>query len=128
MCNELRHGWCGESGDDRDGGGHADKTVHDPLAKSLSEVTRPKRRHKGGDAQARQEAGPGSVRAVNLEAELAQLGLLPTVEDPIIYRGLGKTGFGLFLHLETGLDLQTLGRLADSRDRAALLRRISAQD
>jgi len=70
-----------------------------PIAKSLSEVTRPKRRHKGGDAQARQEAGPGSVRAVNLEAELAQLGLLPTVEDPIIYRGLGKPDSDCFYSL-----------------------------
>jgi hypothetical protein len=87
-----------------------------------------KRRRSGADPQAPPEVDPASSRGVNLEAELERLGFLPTAADPVFYRGLGKTGFGLFLYLESGLDLQTLGRLADSHDRAALLRRIVAED
>ena len=90
--------------------------------------TRPGRRHSGEGSQVPPRVDPAAVREVSLEVGLNLLGILPTAADPVIYRGLGKTGFGLFLHLETGLDLQTLGRLADSSDRAALLRRIVAED
>jgi hypothetical protein len=88
----------------------------------------PLRRRKGADAQALLEAAQVSSHEAMIEVGLRQLGLLPTAADPVLYRGLGKTGFGLFLYLESGLDLQTLGRLADSRDRAALLHRILAED
>jgi hypothetical protein len=68
-----------------------------------------------------------SVRAVNLEAELAQLGFLPTAEDPLLYRGLGKNGFGLFLYLEKALSLQTLNRLGGCTDIAGLLTEAAAR-
>jgi hypothetical protein len=91
-------------------------------------VTRLRRLPSGEDLQAPLEVAPASSRGVNLEAELNRLGCLPTKADPVLYRGLGKNGFGLFLYLESGLDLQTLGRLADSHDRGALLRRIVAEE
>lgn len=86
--------------------------------------TRPEPPRFGVNAQVHQEGDLRVPREGSLEAELARLGFLPTKEDPVFYRGLGRIGFGLFLYLEDGLDLQTLGRLADSRDRAALIRRI----
>ena len=89
--------------------------------------TRLKRRLSGEDPQAPPGVDPVSSRGASLEAELNRLGCLPTAADPVLYRGLAKTGFGLFLYLETGLDLQTLHRLADSHDRGALLRRIAAE-
>jgi hypothetical protein len=89
---------------------------------------RAKRRRSGEDAQSPSEVGRASSHEALIEAGLRQLGLLPTAADPVFYRGLGKSGFGLFLYLETGLDLQTLGQLADSRDRAALLRSIVAEE
>jgi hypothetical protein len=67
---------------------------------------------------------PAHNREADLELELDRLGLLPTKEDPILYRGLGKTGFGLFLYLEKPLDIQTLILLANIHDRAALLQNI----
>jgi hypothetical protein len=73
-----------------------------------------------GDQSAR-EVDPQCSRKTSLEAELELLGLLPTAEDPMLYRGLGKTGFGLFLYLETGLSLQTLIRLGECTDIAGLL-------
>lgn len=63
-----------------------------------------------------------------LESALARIGFLPTAECPVWLRPLGKSGFGLFLYLETGLDLQTLGRLANCNDRAGLIRRALAED
>jgi hypothetical protein len=90
-------------------------------------ITRSKRRQRGEDVQAHQGAFQASTRAVNLEAELAQLGFLPRAADPVLYRGLGKNGFGLFLYLETALSLQTLNRLGDCTDIAALLTEAAAR-
>ena len=90
-------------------------------------ITRLTRRHKAEDVQARQEACPASIRAVNLEAELERLGFLPTAVDPVLYRGLGRTGFGLFLYLETALNLQTLNHLGECTDIAALLTEAAAR-
>lgn len=39
-----------------------------------------------------------------------------------------KSGAVLFLHLQTGLDLQTLNRLARCSDRATLIKRALAQE
>lgn len=94
----------------------------------MTAVNHPKPRHPDEVALPRRAASLGEHRENWIESELKRLGLLPTKADPVIYRGLGKNGFGLFLYLETALDLQILGRLADSRDRAALLRRIVAED
>ena len=90
--------------------------------------TRPGCRHSGENTQSPLEAALASSHEALIEAGLRKLGLLPTAEDPVFYRGLGKTGFGLFLYLESGLDLQALSRLANSRDRGALIRRIVAED
>ena len=79
-------------------------------------TSNPKVRRSGASPQSRQVIEPVSGHAKKIEAELDRLGLLPTAEDRVIYRGLGKNGFGLFLYLENGLDLQTIGRLADHTD------------
>jgi hypothetical protein len=57
-----------------------------------------------------------------IERQLAAIGLLPSADDPALYRALERGGFGLFLHLQSALDLQTLRGLANCPDRGALLR------
>jgi hypothetical protein len=94
----------------------------------MKSVIHQKRPRSSEDAHVHPEVYPAVAHAKSLEVELGRLGCLPTPEDPVCYRGPGKNGFGLFLYLETGIDLQTLGRLADSRDRAAMLRRIASED
>jgi hypothetical protein len=56
------------------------------------------------------------------ERQLAGIGLLPEAGDPVFYRTLERGGFGLFLHLQSELDRQTLEGLAACPDRSALLR------
>lgn len=63
-----------------------------------------------------------------LERDLDRLGFLPTPECPVLWRGLGKSGFGIFLYLDRGIDLQTLRRLSICTDRAGLLIRAAALD
>src|SRR5690348_3545065 len=63
---------------------------------------------------------PAPLHEEGLEPALARLGFLPTLEDPVLWRGLGKSGYGLFLYLASGLDIGTLGRLADCNDRAGV--------
>jgi hypothetical protein len=85
----------------------------------------PSRRGRSAEeTQSPQASLPAHGHGADLELELSRLGCLPTKADPVFYRGLGKTGFGLFLYLEKPLDLQTLVLLANSRDRGVLLRRM----
>lgn len=79
-----------------------------------------------GGPQSRSRAPMARPRGKGLEHELARLGFLPTKEYPLLYRGLGLAGFGLFLYLEGPLDLQTLNRLAKCTDRTAVLKKCFA--
>jgi hypothetical protein len=82
--------------------------------------------HSDVASEARQEFRSAEARGRARDTELEARGLLPTEESPVLLRTAGKTGFGLFLYLEEGLDLQTLDRLAKHTDRAGLIRRALA--
>jgi hypothetical protein len=80
-------------------------------------IERHKLNHRGTRPSAEGlQVPPGSRSVVNHEVgrdtQLEARGLLPTKESPVLFRAAGKNGFGLFLYLEKGLDLQTLNRLA----------------
>src|ERR1700722_17278035 len=69
-----------------------------------------------------QSQPPSSLRACRVKdlfLELGQRGILPTAEDPVLFRAVGRTEGVLLLHVEGGLDPRTLGRLADHTDKAA---------
>ena len=74
------------------------------------------------DRQSRRPVQAVRFRETGLERKIEQLGFLPTAQYPLLYRGLGKNGYGLFLYLEAPLDLQTLNRLAKCTDRTAVLK------
>lgn len=66
------------------------------------------------------------VRTKGIWRALEELGHLPTSEYPVSLHPLWKSGYGLFLYLEDAPDLRTLGLLADSTNRADLIRRAAA--
>ena len=82
----------------------------------------------GADRQARQAIRSAESREENSLLALEQRGILPTVEFPVLYRALGKTGYGLFLYLEKGLDLQTLDLLAKCTERTNAITRCFASE
>ena len=45
----------------------------------------------------------------------------------MLCRALGKNGFGLFLYLGDGLDLQTLNRLAKCTELVELIKRLGSE-
>jgi len=63
----------------------------------------PAGRRSAGEPQSQSASRRLPSHQDSLETALDMLGFLPSAEDPVIYRGLGKTGFGLFLYLESGL-------------------------
>jgi hypothetical protein len=73
-------------------------------------------------SQSPQEVDQQVSHGDSLAAELDALGCLPTVEFPVLCLSLGKSGAGLFLHLDQLLDLQTLRRLAASSHLRGLLK------
>ncbi len=83
---------------------------------NLISAATPKIHDSSGDIQAPREVRPVAFHEANSLLELERRGILPTAEYPVTYSALGKNGFGLFLYLEGGLDLQTLNRLAKCRD------------
>jgi hypothetical protein len=76
--------------------------------------------------RARPAGRVASIREENPGFELEARGILPTAEYPVLYRALGKTGFGLFLYLSEPLDLQTLDRLAKNKRLSAAMKRVLA--
>ena len=70
---------------------------------------------------------PQRPQTEDIERQRERLCFLPTAEDPVLWRALGKSGYGLFLYLESGLDFETLGRLADAKDRAGVIKRAAAE-
>ena len=64
----------------------------------------------------------------DVESALGRIGLLPKREDPVLFRCVGQNAYMLSLHLDRGLTLRTLSRLAACSDRAALIERALSQD
>ena len=104
------------------------------LTGPIADIGRPKRRMSNPSSplpsddspESRRPIAPAVSRADDSAREPIRPGMLPSAEDPVVIRSLGKSGFGLFVYLDEGLDLQTLRRLANSNERAETIRRAFA--
>ena len=73
--------------------------------------------------RARRSSLQEASHAEDLWSALDRKGLLPTAEDPMLFRALGKTGALLALYVGAGLDFEILNRLANHTDIVGLIRR-----
>jgi hypothetical protein len=94
---------------------------------TMNDPSNPKNHDSGADVQTHPQSFPVELDEGNSLLALEQRGILPTAEYPVLYRALGKNGFGLFLYLEEGLNLQTLDRLAKCTERTALIKHLVSE-